>query len=71
MIMDSDKFETDYLGGILVITDKNLGTLHSVCLRDASGRNITRKQFISAVKSHGLDKACETFKKLAGKVQAA
>lgn len=71
MIMDSDKFETDYLSGVLVITDKNLGTLHSVCLRDASGRNITRNQFLSAVKSHGLDKACETFKKLSVKVQAA
>ena len=71
MIMESEKFAADYLGGVLVITDKTSNTLHSVSLRDANGHNITRKQFLAGVKSHGLDCACSTFKKLSTKEAAA
>jgi hypothetical protein len=70
MIMESEKFAADYLGGVLVITDKTSNTLHSVSLRDANCHNITRKQFLACVKSHGLDRACSTFKKLATKEAA-
>lgn len=70
MIMDSEEFETDLLGGVLVITDKKTGALHSLSLRDDMGRNITRQQFISCVKSHGLNRACRTLMKISNVVTA-
>lgn len=70
MIMDSEEFETDLLGGVLVITDKKTGTLHSISLRDDTGRNTTRQQFVSCVKSHGLDRACRTLMKISNVVTA-
>ena len=60
----------DYYAGFIVIEETSTGHNFTTQLKNDTGRNITRAQFISGVKSHGIDRACATFKKLAGKVQA-
>jgi len=61
--------EVDYHAGYLVIAESDTQQSFVVQLTDNSGRNVTRKQFTSAARSHGIDRACSTFKKLAGRVQ--
>ena len=61
----TDTYDTDYHAGILVITDKANGSEHCVQLRNNKGRNITQAQFKSGIASHGFDRACQTFIKLA------
>lgn len=63
----TDTYETDYHGGWLVITDKASNSNHCVKLRNEKGRNITASQFNSSVASHGFERACQTFVKLAAK----
>ena len=65
MDYESELFEIDYHNGWLVITDKATGKPECVQLTNNKGRNITLNQFKSGIKSHGLDKACKTFLKLA------
>tara|TARA_R110002153_G_scaffold114677_1_gene257571 strand:+ start:446 stop:655 length:210 start_codon:yes stop_codon:yes gene_type:complete len=67
MIIDriTDTYDTDYHAGYLVITDKANGAEHCVQLRNNNGRNITQAQFKSSIASHGFDRACQTFIKLA------
>ena len=60
----------DYYAGFIVIEETSTGHNFTTQLKNDTGRNITRAQFISGVKSHGIDRACATFKKLAGNVQA-
>ena len=61
----TDTYDTDYHSGILVITVKANGSMHCVQLRNSKGRNITQTQFMAGVKSHGFERACQTFIKLA------
>ena len=55
---------TEYAGGLLFITCNATGQEYATGLRNPRGQCITRGQFASAVKSHGFDRACETFIKL-------
>lgn len=61
--------EVDFYAGLLVIAETETEQNFTVQLKDMNGRNITRKHFSDAAKRHGIDKACNTFKKLAGRVQ--
>ena len=67
MIIDriTDTYDTDYHAGVLVITDNANGSEHCVQLRNDKGHNVTQAQFKSGIKSHGFDRACRTFIKLA------
>ena len=61
--------EVDYHAGFLVIAESDTQKSFVVQLTDKSGRNVTRNQFTSAVTTHGIDRACCTFKRLAGRAQ--
>jgi len=61
----SERYEAEYYKGWLVITDLTSGKAECVQLKSSEGRNITRSQFKSSLASHGFDKACQTFLKLA------
>ena len=61
----SELYEVDYFKGWLVIKDKTTKANECVQLTNKNGRNITLSQFKSGIKSHGLDKTCATFVKLA------
>ena len=65
MDFTSELYEADYYNGWLVITDKTTKKNECVHLTNNNGRNITLAQFKSSIKSHGLNKACATFVKLA------
>ena len=65
MDYNSEIYEVDYHQGWLVITEKATNKNECVQLTNNNGRNITLSQFKSGIKSHGLDKACATFLKLA------
>lgn len=65
MDYESELFEVDYHNGWLVIKDKETNEQECVQLTNNKCRNITLNQFKSGIKSHGLDKACKTFLKLA------
>jgi hypothetical protein len=65
MDYESELFQIDYHNGWLVIRDKETNKQECVQLTNNKGRNITLNQFKSGIKSHGLDKACKTFLKLA------
>ena len=65
MFMESEKHTAEFWSGWLIITDNATRQTYPVQMHDrTTGRNITRKQFNDAVKSHGLDRACQTFRKL-------
>ena len=65
MFIETQSFTAEYWAGWLVITDRSSNETYPVQLRDTkTGRNITRKQFNSAIKTHGTDRACQTFCKL-------
>ena len=61
----TEKFEVDYYKGWLVITDKSAMKNECVQLMNSKGRNITLNQFKNCIKTHGIDRACKTFLKLA------
>jgi hypothetical protein len=65
MNYESELFEIDYHNGWLVIKDKETNRQECVQLTNNKGRNITLNQFKSGIKSHGLNKTCKTFLKLA------
>lgn len=67
MNYQTDTYEAEYYKGWLVITIKAERRNECVQLTNGKGRNITRSQFKSAIKSHGVDRACQTFVKLAAK----
>ena len=65
MFMESDNHTAEFYSGWLIITDNATRQTYPVQMRDTeTGRNITRKQFNDAVKGYGLDRACQTFRKL-------
>ena len=65
MDYESELFEVDYHNGWLVIREKDTSRQECVQLCNKNGRNITLTQFKSGLKSHGIDKTCRTFLKLA------
>ena len=68
----NDNWEVDYYKGWLVITDLKTNSNYSVKLKDTwTKQNITRFQFKEAVEKYGLDRACETFKKLSPEWKAS
>jgi hypothetical protein len=66
---ETETHEVDYHAGYLVIAESDTQKSFVVQLHDNNGRNVTRKQFTDAASTHGIDRACSTFKKLAGRVQ--
>ena len=66
---ETQNHEVDFYKGLLVIAEIETQQSFVVQLNDNRGRNITRKQFADCVNSHGIDRACGTFKKLAGAKQ--
>jgi len=68
MFIETNLHEIDYYKGWLVIYDKSLRKNYCVQLKDTTtNRNITRKQFKECCHKHGVDKTCNTFKKLYAK----
>lgn len=67
-LADTERYRAEYEGGFLFIEDKAAGREHMVKLKNARGQCITRGEFSSSCKSHGPDRACEVFIKLAVKV---
>ena len=63
---ETENHEVDFHKGLLVIAEIETQQSFVVQLNDNRGRNSTRKQFADCVNSHGIDRACGTFKKLAG-----
>jgi len=68
-LWQTETHEVDYHAGYLVIAENDTQQSFVVQLTDNNGRNVTRKQFTSAVTTHGIDRACSTFKRLAGRAQ--
>ena len=62
---ETETHEVDYHAGYLVIAESDTQKSFVVQLHDNNGRNVTRKQFTDAASTHGIDRACSTFKKLA------
>lgn len=66
MFKENQNYMAEFYKGWLIITEKATNKPFLVQLMDsATGRNITRKQFNDGVKMFGLDKACQSFKRLA------
>lgn len=66
MFIQSELFEADYYKGWLIITDRQTSKTYPVQLKSTeTGRNITKSQFSSSIKTAGFDAACRTFKKIA------
>jgi len=60
----TDRFEVDYWQGVLVFTNKET-TETKVLKLYKNNRLATLNEFKSCIKSHGLDRACETFFRIA------
>jgi len=60
----TEKFEVDYWQGLLVFTNKET-TETKVLKLYKNKRLATLNEFKSCIKSHGLDRACETFFRIA------
>jgi len=65
----SDRYSAEYTGGFLFITDRSSGADHIVRIINGRGQCVTRGQFRSSIKSHGFDRACETFCRLSAKFE--
>lgn len=63
MDYEIDKYEVDIWQNTLVITCKQTGDMRQVSLK-TNGRASTKREFVSCIKSHGIERACETFWKL-------
>ena len=68
-LWQTETHEVDYHAGFLVIAESDTQQSFVIQLTDNNGRNVTCKQFADAASTHGIDRACSTFKKLAGRVQ--
>ena len=62
-VMDysNENYEVDFWQGVCIITDKNTNELHKIKFKG----NKTSQQFHSCMNTHGLNKACQVFIKLA------
>lgn len=67
MLADTERHAAEYLGGWLFITEHETGAEYLTRLENERGQCITRGQFKDACRTHGPDRACDTFKKLAAK----
>jgi len=63
-IRQNATWRAEYLGGFLFIENRETGREYMTRLENARGQCVTRGQFDSAIRSHGLDRACATFCKL-------
>ncbi len=68
-LWQTETHEVDYHAGFLVIAESDTQKSFVVQLTDNNGCNVTCKQFADAASTHGIDRACSTFKRLAGRVQ--
>ena len=68
-LWQTETHEVDYHAGYLVIAESDTQQSFVIQLTDNNGRNVTCKQFADAASTHGIDRACSTFKRLAGRVQ--
>lgn len=57
---ESSQYEADYWQGVLVITDKATRQCGSVVLHNAKGHNVTHRQWLSSINSHGPERALST-----------
>ena len=67
IIAKDETHVAEYVGGFLFITELETGKDYMVRLNNERGQCITRGQFKDAIRTHGLARACATFKKLAAK----
>lgn len=65
MTYTDSRYHVTYEGGFLFIEDFMNGMEYVARLENARGQCITRGQFSDSVRTHGLARACETFKRLA------
>lgn len=64
---ETETHAVEYAGGFLFITEKQTGKDYLVRLINQRGQCITRGQFNDSAAKFGIDRACETFKKLSAK----
>lgn len=65
---ESPRYSAEFECGFLFVTDKESGSETMTRINNERGQNVTRGQFASSCKTHGFDRACETFRKLAASV---
>lgn len=69
MVYEDKKYLVEYFpieGGLLSIEDKATGDSFMVGMRSTlSGRCIVRGQFKDSVRTHGIERTVQTFRKLA------
>jgi len=63
MDYESTLYECDLWQGTLVLTCKETGDMRQVTLK-TNNRLSTQREFESCIKTHGIDRTCETFWKL-------
>ena len=64
---ETSAHSVEFAGGWLFITEKQSGKEYPVRLINTRGQCVTRGQFSEAARKHGVDRACDTFKKLAAR----
>lgn len=67
ILAETERHVAEYLGGWLFITERDTGRDHLVRLVNNRGQCITRGQFRDSVRTHGADRTCDVFKKLAAR----
>ena len=69
---DNKNWEADYWKGELILTELENHNYYTIKLKDTwTGQNITWFSFKECVEQYGLDRACETFKKLSPEWKAS
>ena len=66
---ETDTHAVEYAGGFLFITEKQTGKDYLVRLINQRGQCVTRGQFNDSADKYGVDRACETFKRLSAKTR--
>tara|TARA_A100001035_G_C27682957_1_gene453996 strand:- start:210 stop:491 length:282 start_codon:yes stop_codon:yes gene_type:complete len=68
----NENWEADYWKGELILTELANHDYYTIVMKDAwTGQNITRFSFKECVEKYGLDRACETFKKMSPEWKAS
>ena len=69
---DNENWEADYWKGELILTELENNNYYTIKLKDTwTKQNITWFSFKECVEKYGLDRACETFKKLSPEWKAS
>lgn len=63
--VDNESFRAVFEAGFLWIENKATGNETATGLNNDRGQNITAGQFRDSIRTHGPDRACQTFIKLA------